>query len=263
MPDVGFTDSGTQYYAFGALCTNEFAGKFYDCPYEGGILNPECKQYTGDYVLNSLGFPPNWLWRPIIVLVGFIVAFYLGAALIMQFWRVEIQLSRARNSDDQDKSAGKENLTARSLDDVRTVAISLENYALNIEKRRWLGGKIRKLEILKPVNAHFKPGVLNVIMGPSGSGKTTLLNSMAQRLNDDGLTKYRAEGNMLFNGALLAPDVVRSICSFVTQDDDALLTSLTVRETLRQVISGYLTLERPGRIKSHFSVSALICKCVV
>jgi ABC-type multidrug transport system ATPase subunit len=38
---------------------------------------------------------------------------------------------------------------------------------------------------------------------------------------------------MTFNGLAPSEDVVHSICSFVTQEDDALLASLTVRETLR------------------------------
>jgi len=38
---------------------------------------------------------------------------------------------------------------------------------------------------------------------------------------------------MLFNGSTPSDSVVRSLCSYVTQDDDALLPSLTVRETLR------------------------------
>ncbi|OCL10550.1 hypothetical protein AOQ84DRAFT_387429 [Glonium stellatum] len=38
---------------------------------------------------------------------------------------------------------------------------------------------------------------------------------------------------MTFNGAVPSEQVVRSVCAFVTQEDDALLPSLTVRETLR------------------------------
>lgn len=215
------------------MCTNEFTDKFYDCPLPGGINAPECKEYTGEYILKALGFPPNWTWRPIVVLVGFVVAFFIGGGLILQFWRIEMQMSRARGGDDADKSAGKENLISRSIEDLRTVGIRLENYALTILKRKLPGGKTKRLEIVKPVDAEFQPGILNVIMGPSGSGKTSLLNSMARRLNNDTLTSYKADGQMLFNGCVLAPDVVRSICSFVTQDDDALLASLTVRETLR------------------------------
>ena len=38
---------------------------------------------------------------------------------------------------------------------------------------------------------------------------------------------------MLFNGAEASSSVVESIISFVTQDDEGLLPSLTVRETLQ------------------------------
>lgn len=70
-------------------------------------------------------------------------------------------------------------------------------------------------------------------MGPSGSGKTTLLNAVALRLRDSAFTQYRCLGDMTFNGAVPSDEVVRSVCSYVCQDDDALLPSLTVRETLQ------------------------------
>lgn len=38
---------------------------------------------------------------------------------------------------------------------------------------------------------------------------------------------------MLYNGAVPSENVIRSVTSFVTQDDDALMPSLTVRESLR------------------------------
>lgn len=38
---------------------------------------------------------------------------------------------------------------------------------------------------------------------------------------------------MLFNGSNTSDSVVRSLCSYVTQDDNALLPYLTVREMLR------------------------------
>lgn len=37
---------------------------------------------------------------------------------------------------------------------------------------------------------------------------------------------------MLFNGSKVSDNVIKALCSYVTQDDDALLPSLTVRETL-------------------------------
>jgi ABC-type multidrug transport system ATPase subunit len=212
------------------LSANEFTGQFYDCPLEGGPSNPACKEYTGDFILASLGFPRDWIWRPILALTGYVIAFYIGAGLILKFWSAEIAMARARPSN-SDASAGKEKMAELAPDDIRTVTICLDEFALDIEKRalrkRW------NKTILRPLTAEFRPGSLNVIMGPSGSGKTSLLNSMAGRLKDDISTRYKKSGAMTFNGAEPSQDVVHSICSFVTQDDDALLASLTVRETLR------------------------------
>ncbi|KAF2734700.1 P-loop containing nucleoside triphosphate hydrolase protein [Polyplosphaeria fusca] len=218
------------FYAFGALATNEFEGRFYDCPLPGGPSNPACKEYTGEFILASLGFPRNWVWRPILALLGFGIAFYVGAAVLFKFWKAELVMARARPSNTDD-SAGKEHMVARSAEEVRTITIRLEAYGLDIEKRSWRK-KATKV-ILKPLTADFQPGTLNVIMGPSGSGKTSLLNSMAGRLRDDMTTRYKKFGTMQFNGLAPSEDVVHAICSFVTQDDDALLASLTVRETLR------------------------------
>ncbi|KAF2445524.1 P-loop containing nucleoside triphosphate hydrolase protein [Karstenula rhodostoma CBS 690.94] len=218
------------FYAFGALAANEFTGQFYDCPLEGGASNPACKEYTGAFILDSLGFPGDWVWRPILALLGFGIAFYVGAYLLLRFWNAEIAMARARPSN-VDASAGKEKMIARSRDEVRTITIRLDGYGLDLEKRS-LRKKTTKT-ILNPLTAEFQPGTMNVIMGPSGSGKTTLLNCMAGRLRDDLTTRYKKYGDMSFNGLSPSEDVIHALCSFVTQDDDALLASLTVRETLR------------------------------
>lgn len=143
-------------------------------------------------------------------------------------------IAQAGNSD-TDYSAGKEKLTARSIQDVRAININLDKFALQLDKKRVLGigKKMPTKIILEPVTARFEAGVLNVIMGPSGSGKTSLLNAMALRNHGNMTTKYRQAGNMTFNGAEPSDSVVRSVVSYVCQDDDALLPSLTVRETLR------------------------------
>ena len=226
------------FYANGALAANEFiahtsdpAGQLYDCPLTGGTANPACAAYTGRYIMESLGFPSNWLARPIIVLLAFVAGFFLGAWLLLRFRQASIGISRAQK-DDTDYSAGKERMTARSLDEIRTINLRLDNYSLDIQKRNvWLK-KTPKLAILKPLNTIFEPGVLNVIMGPSGSGKTSLLNSMACRLQDSTSVKYQTAGKMFLNGAIPSEKVIRSICSYVCQDDDALLPYLTVRENL-------------------------------
>ncbi|KAL1643823.1 hypothetical protein SLS61_009139 [Didymella pomorum] len=217
------------FYAFGALCANEFTNSFYDCPV-GGPTDEACKEYTGEFIMDSLGFPDDWVWRPILALTGYVFAFYAGAAVLLKYWNAEIAMARARPSN-MDASAGKEKMSEHTPDEVRTINIRLENFGLIIEKRT-LRSQMTKT-ILSPLTAEFHPGSLNVIMGPSGSGKTSLLNSMAGRLKDDFSTRYKTSGAMTFNGLSPSEDVVHSICSFVTQDDDALLASLTVRETLR------------------------------
>lgn len=227
------------YYIFGALCANEFMGvnsspwgHFYDCPYSKDPTDPACKEYTGIYILESLAIPKDWIWRPIVILVAFVIGFYLLAGLLLQYNRFGIGVAQARKAEG-DLSAGKEKITARSAEEVRKVTISLDKYSLEIKKRDWLGRRTRILQVLRPITAEFRPGELNVIMGPSGSGKTSLLNSVARRLHNSFGTQHRLHGDMLYNGAVPSESVVRSVTSFVTQDDDALMPSLTVRESLR------------------------------
>ncbi|KAJ5266816.1 hypothetical protein N7478_009624 [Penicillium angulare] len=227
------------FYTFGALCANEFIGlngsemgQFYDCPYSDDPQDPACKEYTGRYIMNSLGMPSNWIWRPIVVLIAYAVGHFLIAGLLLQYNRYAIDIAQSRKTD-TDYSAGKAKLAIRPSDEVRKLAISLDQYSLKIRKRRRPGHKALNLQILQPITAEFLPGELNIIMGPSGSGKTSLLNSFARRLQGSMGTQYRVEGQMLYNGAVPSETVIRSVTSFVTQDDDALMPSLTVRESLR------------------------------
>jgi len=180
----------------------------------------------------SLGFPKDWTAKPILVCLAFVVFFVVLSVIGLHILKVEMTIARARVSD-TDLSAGKEKMTARSVADVRAIDLELNQFSLTLDKRTQLGKKIPTKTILNPVNATFNAGVLNVIMGPSGSGKTSLLNSMALRLRNSVGTKYRPAGKLTFNGAVPSDSVIRSVCSYVCQDDDALLPSLTVRETLR------------------------------
>lgn len=66
-------------------------------------------------------------------------------------------------------------------------------------------------------------------MGPSGSGKTTLLNHLASRPSSAAATS--SSGQLLVNGRAPSPSALRNLTRFVEQED-ALLGSLTVRETL-------------------------------
>ncbi|KKY31154.1 putative pleiotropic drug resistance protein 1 [Diaporthe ampelina] len=220
------------YYVFSALCGNEFHDSFYDCPYPGGESDPSCAPYTGTYILKSLGFPKGWLIAPIVVALAFVIFFYALSWIGLTFVRKEMTIARARVSE-HDLSAGKEKLAARSIEEIRTIDVGLDKFALDLDKRSPWGRKLPRKTILHPVTSTFEAGKLNVIMGPSGSGKTSLLNAMALRLNSSLGTRYRPAGRLAFNGAEPSDSVIRSVCSYVCQDDDALLPSLTVRETLR------------------------------
>ena len=122
---------------------------------------------------------------------------------------------------------------SRDGDGVRKVDVELVDLALDLHKPSLRCGKERALSLLKSVSTKFQAGELNVILGPSGSGKSSLLNTMARRFRSSLLTRYRMSGTMLFNGVQPTDKEVRSLCSYVTQDDSALLPYLTVRETLR------------------------------
>ncbi|KAM3551354.1 hypothetical protein MY1884_007764 [Beauveria asiatica] len=220
------------FYAFSAYCANEFQGNFYNCPYPGGRDNAACEQYTGKYIMKSLGFPTNWITRPIVALASFIALFLLLSMVGLTFLKVEMTIARARITD-TDLSAGKENMTAQSVGEVRAIDVGLDRFALALDKKAATGKPLPRRLIVNPLTTTFQAGTLNVIMGPSGSGKTSLLNAMALRLRNSVGTKYRPSGKLTFNNAVPSDSVIRSVCSYVCQDDDALLPSLTVRETLR------------------------------
>lgn len=67
------------------------------------------------------------------------------------------------------------------------------------------------------------------LMGPSGSGKTTLLNVVAHRVA--GSRKMKVQGKVTVDGSVASKSFFQSISSYVEQED-ALIGSLTVRETL-------------------------------
>ena len=118
-------------------------------------------------------------------------------------------------------------------DVVKKVDVELVDLALEIYRPLSNRGKGKTITVLKGVSTKFVAGELNIILGPSGSGKTSLLNAIGRRLESSPLTRYHASGGMLFNGVQPTEKEVRSLCSYVTQDDSALLPYLTVRETLR------------------------------
>ncbi|KAK5253361.1 hypothetical protein LTR40_011136, partial [Exophiala xenobiotica] len=218
------------FYSFGALCTNEFQGHFYDCPSPGGPSDPACKEYTGAYILASLNLPTDWLWRPITVLLGFMLFFFVLSGVVLQVLTTEVEMAKQHESETS-YTAESLQIASRPGDENRTITVTLDHFGLEVETQRLFKGKLTK-RIFHPISTIFEPGVLNVILGPSGSGKSSCLNAMARRLYNSTTTKYYSSGQMFLNNATATDDVITSICSYVPQDDSGLLSSLTVRETL-------------------------------
>jgi ABC-type multidrug transport system ATPase subunit len=84
------------------------------------------------------------------------------------------------------------------------------------------------LAILSGVNGMVEAGEILALMGPSGSGKTTLLNILAHRA---ATPKATIRQTLCINGAPTTLASFRKLSSYVEQED-ALVGSLTVRETL-------------------------------
>ena len=185
--------------------------------------------------MKNLSFSEHWITVPLCVLLGFVAFFFVSSCFLLHFWTIDLRFSATRTqNDDLDASAGKEIMGERRDGcDVRKVDVELVDLGLEIYKPSLGRRKGRTLDVLEGVSTTFQAGELNVILGPSGSGKSSLLNTMARRLRSSPLTRYRTSGTILFNGVQPTDKEVRSLCSYVTQDDGALLPYLTVRETLR------------------------------
>lgn len=229
------------YYAFGACIVNQFSGYTGDCPYPEG--SAECEQYTGKYVIKTLGFSENWLTVPIVIDVCWAVGFYLGAYAFLSLLPVEMSIGQGPKVNMEDKPS-EDPLESPDTPDFVKINVDLDDLKLYITKSLF-GFRKKHIDILNGVTASFVHGSVNAILGPSGSGKSSLLNLMAERLNSSLASKYHSSGEIYFNGATTSKSVISSLCSFVTQEDDGLLPSLTVRETLRY--SAYL------RLPSHLS----------
>ncbi|KAK4896511.1 hypothetical protein LTR49_028126 [Elasticomyces elasticus] len=83
-------------------------------------------------------------------------------------------------------------------------------------------------KVLAENSGIVKAGELVAIVGPSGSGKSSLLKALSRR---PGAMKCEAEAGFFINGVRADSRYIRQVSGYVDQDD-ALVGSLTVRETL-------------------------------
>ena len=107
-------------------------------------------------------------------------------------------------------------------------SFSWKNLVVKVKDR----GTKKIIDILSESSGVVRAGEMLAIMGPSGSGKTTLLNALAHRRAAAGAATI---GEIFANGQKLNTHKIRQLSTYVEQED-ALIGSLTVRETMRFAI---------------------------
>ncbi|ODV93872.1 hypothetical protein PACTADRAFT_4770 [Pachysolen tannophilus NRRL Y-2460] len=249
------------WYGFGAVISNQFTNYQGDCfdEYAGDPnVDTICASYSGEYIIKTLGFWQNWITLPLCVELCWAIGFYIIAGIIFKYKVVDVSLAKQINqSESKEESTTVDNIEEQDEKEKLQNAMQTNNHFQEEEKGGinvylkdvYLGvtiknwgptlnpfhkgeSRTRKI-ILNEINASFKYGSLNAIMGPSGSGKSSLLNLISGRVTSGLITKYSSAGKIFFNNYCVQPGVIRSICSYVSQDDDNLLPSLTVKETLQ------------------------------
>jgi ABC-type multidrug transport system ATPase subunit len=107
---------------------------------------------------------------------------------------------------------------------------SLLSYLSRKRNRDVEAGTFNRVKnILQDVSAEIPGGTLTAILGGSGSGKTTLLNVLSSRIHG---RRLRRSGNITFNGSA----DIRKIRHAYVMQQDCLIPSLTVRETLQYAV---------------------------
>ncbi|UNI21341.1 hypothetical protein JDV02_007339 [Purpureocillium takamizusanense] len=140
-----------------------------------------------------------------------------------------------------------------SRGDPESCATDAHLYNSTIEHLTWRGVTVtvKDRESKQPRNivdnatGIVRAGEICALMGPSGCGKTTLLNVLAGRPTN----ASKVDSDILVNGQRVSKSEFRQISCFVEQED-ALIGSLTVRETLdfsSRLASG--SLDRRQRIR--------------
>ena len=164
------------------------------------------------------------------MIIAFILGWFSLSAGVLATIRVSIEAAGPHQTTPSETLVEPQTQQAPRRD-VLPVKVGLRNFALKVQVRR-IFRKSAVKTILHPICAEFTPGRLNIIMGPSGSGKTSLLAGLADRLKSSFGSNYKTSGTITLNDANASARLLKSVKSYVAQDDDALMSSLTVRETL-------------------------------
>ena len=214
------------FWSFGGLAEIQFDQKFFDCP-DGNPEAPVCIPYTGDFILSALGIGVNNFRNAVIVLTSMAIFFTLMAVIVLLIKRVHIGISKQVKPSSEIPTSGALDMIEKR---VEPIMIKLQDVGLSVTNGLQ---RTRPKQLLNSVSTEFQPGCLNIILGPSGSGKSTLLNLLARRLHSSLVMNFQQSGNISYNGVEPTNSTIRSLTSYVEQEDGGLLPSLTVRETLR------------------------------
>ncbi|ODV77493.1 ABC transporter family protein [Suhomyces tanzawaensis NRRL Y-17324] len=212
------------WYTFGALNSNQFSNWNGTCTYDNAL---QCAQFTGNYQLDLLGYPVNWVGEPIGILCAWLGGFYIISYFGLYFKNYDLEMSKTKQNRIGDEE--EEDEEESSADN--SVGISLRNVNLSVLFKSQFWKPRQEKVILEDISAEFAGNSINAIMGPSGSGKTTLLNYISRRLS--GGSKFNKSGEILLNEHQpISSHELAKISSYVSQHDNSLIANLTVRETL-------------------------------
>jgi hypothetical protein len=149
---------------------SEFSNNFFDCPY-GDENSPACTPYTGNYVMDQLGIPRDYVTTGSLALVGFVLFYIVTAWLFLQFLPVKVSFTKQVQTSQREKGIAEVVVRAKSTEQRPSeITIRVQDLKLWIDK--WTMFKYSAVHILQGITVDFEPGKLNVIMGPSGRQHT-------------------------------------------------------------------------------------------
>ncbi|KAJ2993420.1 hypothetical protein HDV02_002427 [Globomyces sp. JEL0801] len=228
LNNVSFTT-----FQYRLLTSNEFSDNTYACREQPSAC-------LGNNTLNSLGIAINEYSSPILSMVAIFCFFNIVSVfallLIPKLPKISFGMTSSTKhilKDSMDPIDSK-SLSRRIK---KRITVTLTDLSLELVTRSiWPGNTTTtSKQLLQNINAEFKPRALSIIMGGSGTGKSTLLNVLCGRkLHTDFNTSCVQIGSVAFNNIVESDGAkIASICGYVQQNDDQLLSSLTARETLR------------------------------
>ncbi|CAI4051138.1 hypothetical protein N7582_005125 [Saccharomyces uvarum] len=236
------------WYSFGTLMSSTFTDSY--------CTSDNLDECLGNQILKAYGFPKNWITVPAVILFCWSIGYFVVGAIILYLHKIDITLqnevkSKGKKISKKSPSGVKpkiqllddihhqKDLEAEKKDRKTFITVKIQDIDLRVNFfnpfKNWKESKLHHetKEILQSVNAVFKPGMINAIMGPSGSGKSSLLNLISGRLKSSLFAKFDTSGTIMFNDIQVSELMFKNVCSYVSQDDDHLLATLTVKETLK------------------------------